>query len=510
MNTQKGFAPILLILLGLVLIGGGVYFYTQNSSKDFTKKFQNSLAMISSNSIFESFSNKKNLNLGTIRIRAIVVNIDEVGNKYGSMGEKFTPTKLTEVNQSLKRLNTFVKNSSYNKAKLDWTVSGIYELGSGVCNHDSYGEKVNDLIQRALEKEDTKNPIPDYSFYLIVHPIPDCGNNEMWSFEGRGNFAPYTLNGRTVNLRGIHISDLSDEYLFHEFGHSLPYKENTNIGHPAYLSCPITKNNNGVDISLSNACKSIYDWNTGDIPVYTIMSAKRGISSDYNAIEKELIGWLTNLKNVTDFSSETYKLSPLESKGSNSQVIKIPIKGTNYVAYISFRQPLGYTYPSSPTEKPNGVIVELKNDTTESFLITDKTNKNSPLKVGVSYKIGESGPFIMVESINNKFASVRISSKSTGNIPELITNPSCVITANKNSYKLGETIVFSWTSKGATYTNWVQDTSGKDHLILPEDKLSINGSQSVVANVLGNPSVTLSVKNSNSSGSCSKTVSVTN
>jgi hypothetical protein len=31
MNTQKGFAPILIILLGLVVIGGGTYFYKENN-----------------------------------------------------------------------------------------------------------------------------------------------------------------------------------------------------------------------------------------------------------------------------------------------------------------------------------------------------------------------------------------------------------------------------------------------------------------------------------------------
>ncbi len=34
MNTQKGFVPILLILFGVVVIGGGVYFYTQNRVGD--------------------------------------------------------------------------------------------------------------------------------------------------------------------------------------------------------------------------------------------------------------------------------------------------------------------------------------------------------------------------------------------------------------------------------------------------------------------------------------------
>lgn len=38
MNTQKGFAPILLILLGLIVIGGGVYFYTQNNQKKISEQ----------------------------------------------------------------------------------------------------------------------------------------------------------------------------------------------------------------------------------------------------------------------------------------------------------------------------------------------------------------------------------------------------------------------------------------------------------------------------------------
>jgi hypothetical protein len=34
MNTEKGFASILIILLALILIGGGTYFYTQKTSVD--------------------------------------------------------------------------------------------------------------------------------------------------------------------------------------------------------------------------------------------------------------------------------------------------------------------------------------------------------------------------------------------------------------------------------------------------------------------------------------------
>jgi hypothetical protein len=86
---------------------------------------------------------------------------------------------------------------------------------------------------------------------------------------------------------------------------------------------------------------------------------------------------------------------------------------------------------------------------------------------------------------------------------------SCTLTSNKSSYAFGETITFSWTSSGATYAVWPPNTSGKDSLPLPGDKLPANGSQQVTASVTGNPSVTLAVYNaSGQSATCTKTVSV--
>lgn len=87
--------------------------------------------------------------------------------------------------------------------------------------------------------------------------------------------------------------------------------------------------------------------------------------------------------------------------------------------------------------------------------------------------------------------------------------PTCSLTSDKTSYSLGDVITYSWTSQNATYAAWQQDTSGKDHLWLPGDKLPPNGSQTVKANVVGNPSVTLSVAGYDSTGSCTKSVNIT-
>ncbi len=86
--------------------------------------------------------------------------------------------------------------------------------------------------------------------------------------------------------------------------------------------------------------------------------------------------------------------------------------------------------------------------------------------------------------------------------------PSCSLYANKSSYRVGETITYSWNSRSATYASWQQDVSGRDHLWLPSDKLGSSGSQNVTASVTGNPSVTLQVSGFGGSSSCSAAVLV--
>jgi hypothetical protein len=88
------------------------------------------------------------------------------------------------------------------------------------------------------------------------------------------------------------------------------------------------------------------------------------------------------------------------------------------------------------------------------------------------------------------------------------STPTCSLTSNKSSYILGETITYYWTSKNATHASFQQDTSGKDHLLLPGDKLSVSGSQTANASVIGNPEVILLVGGGVGTGSCRVMVNV--
>lgn len=86
---------------------------------------------------------------------------------------------------------------------------------------------------------------------------------------------------------------------------------------------------------------------------------------------------------------------------------------------------------------------------------------------------------------------------------------SCTLISDKTQYAFGGNIVFSWTSTNATYATFLPDTSGKDNLKVPGDKLPTHGSQPIAASVYGNPYVTLAVYNaSGQKATCTKTVPV--
>ncbi len=98
---------------------------------------------------------------------------------------------------------------------------------------------------------------------------------------------------------------------------------------------------------------------------------------------------------------------------------------------------------------------------------------------------------------------------ASGTVPPTTALPTCSLTSNKTSYTLGETATFSWTSANASYAGFVADTSGKDTLLVPGDKLPTSGSQSIAINVIGNPTVTLKVVSATgATATCSKTIAV--
>jgi peptidoglycan hydrolase-like protein with peptidoglycan-binding domain len=86
--------------------------------------------------------------------------------------------------------------------------------------------------------------------------------------------------------------------------------------------------------------------------------------------------------------------------------------------------------------------------------------------------------------------------------------PTCDLWTNKSSYTYGETIKLYWTTENATYGHFEVDTSGKDTLSVPGDKLEIKGYVEIPADVTGNPWVKLMVYGSAGKNSCQITIPI--
>lgn len=102
MNTQKGFAPILLILLGLIVIGGGIYFYRQNNLKDITEDTQ--AFVIGGIWKFEEFSKKPNLDGVTYPSWEYTLSIDTEDDTKGILHIDGYQT-MTRLNVKVQKLN---------------------------------------------------------------------------------------------------------------------------------------------------------------------------------------------------------------------------------------------------------------------------------------------------------------------------------------------------------------------------------------------------------------------
>jgi hypothetical protein len=86
--------------------------------------------------------------------------------------------------------------------------------------------------------------------------------------------------------------------------------------------------------------------------------------------------------------------------------------------------------------------------------------------------------------------------------------PSCTILADRDSYRLGDRITVSWTSTNADSARWLRDTSGKDNFTLPSRRLRTSGSYAFLADVIGNPFVTLEVTGDDGTATCKRILPV--
>lgn len=173
---------------------------------------------------------------------------------------------------------------------------------------------------------------------------------------------------------------------------------------------------------------------------------------------------------------------------------------------VTFPNNCWYTYRISDRANGGRVVFDLAS-IQQCISAASAVSKSFTLKPGDSFFIDINhkfqtahippGDYAMGIALNTRSGSDTVSKlefKVWGKEPGTSGKLSCAISIDKSSYSFGETINFNYTSTGgATYGTWVRDTSGKDNFYLGGDKLKPAGSGSFIANVIGNPFLTLQV-----------------
>ncbi|HRY62739.1 MAG TPA: peptidoglycan-binding domain-containing protein [Candidatus Paceibacterota bacterium] len=130
--------------------------------------------------------------------------------------------------------------------------------------------------------------------------------------------------------------------------------------------------------------------------------------------------------------------------------------------------------------------------------------------------VPNSGSYWMRLAVSGQFkakvSSGSVSDESDGFFTSVDTSsaaaPTCTINTDKDTYNLGESVVISYTSQGATYATY-KSNYPKEDLVTPGDKLETARKDMYPAKVVGNPVIKLAVYNqAGVEGTCSKTISV--
>lgn len=212
--------------------------------------------------------------------------------------------------------NFFLENS-YGQTSLNGTVIGWYTIPESVtaCN---MSQIANDAQSAATAAGIN---VSNYSRYVYAFPYNSvCG----WAGSSYVGGSP-SQSWINDNVLDVHIID-------HELGHAF------GLWHSHSLNC-----GTGATICLNS---TIVEY--GDL--MDVMGVPQGASPDYNAFQKERLGWLNygaspSIQTVT--SSGTYTISPFETGGSGPNALKV-LQSTNSTTgaktwyYLEARQAIGF------------------------------------------------------------------------------------------------------------------------------------------------------------------------
>jgi hypothetical protein len=334
-------------------------------------------------------------------------------------------------------VNNFFKENSYGQTSIAATVVGWYTIPDSVttCNTSQIATDA----QKAAVAAGVV--LSNYTRYVYVFPFDSACAFAGTSTVGGKPSESWINGGATVDFHTI------DHELGHAFG----------LWHSHALDCgtsaTICSNGNSIDYGdLMDTMGTTADW-----------------SPDYNAFQKERLGWLgygasPSIQTVT--SSGAYTINAYESGGAGPNVLKVlqstdPTTGARTWYYLEARQPIGFdafitanTFPYIQTVT-DSVLFHLGTDgngnSSELIDMTPATATSHQswdmgLGVGQSYTDSSAGVSITVGSVSSTGATVQITMSGSTTPGPLTTS----VTTNQSSYLPGQTVGITVTAVSGT------------------------------------------------------------
>ena len=333
------------------------------------------------------------------------------------------------------KVNDFFMENSYRQTSIVPTVVGWYTIPDSVTSCT--------LSQIATDAQSAAKAagvnLSNYTRYVYMFPQDNACGFAGSSYIG-GNPSQSWINGNNLD---IHVLD-------HELGHSF------GLWHSHSLDC-------GTSATIcSNGTVVEY----GDL--LDTMGTPQTASPDYNAFQKERLGWLNvgaspTITTVT--SSGTYTITPYE-QGSGPNALKV-LKSTDSTTgaktwyYIEARQAVGFdaflTNPIYYTQnETSGVLFHTGTDgdanSSQLLDMTPATSTNAgwwdaSLVAGQSYTDSTAGVTVTPTSVSSSGATVQI----TINGSPVTSGPLAVsVSTNQSSYLPGQTVATTVTVLAGT------------------------------------------------------------
>jgi M6 family metalloprotease-like protein len=351
------------------------------------------------------------------------------------------------------KVNDFITENSYGQTSIAPTVVGWYTIPDSVttCNLSQIATDAQKAAVAAGWQ------LSSYTRYVYAFPQNNACGFAGSSYVG-GNPSQSWINGNNLD---IHVLD-------HELGHAF------GLWHAHSLDC-------GTSATIcSNGTVVEY----GDL--LDTMGTPQTASADYNAFQKERLGWLNSGSSptiTTVTSSGIYTIAPYE-QGSGPNALKI-LKSTDSTTgaktwyYVEARQAVGFdAFLSNPAyysqNETAGVLFHIgADDDANSSQLIDMTPATSTtsgwwdpsLVEGQSFTDSTAGVTFTPTSVSSTGATVQITINGSPTSPSGPLTLS--VSTNQSTYLLGQQVattvtVFNGTlpDAGASVTVSVTPPSG--------------------------------------------------